>query len=415
MRIAVVTRTLAPIGGIESYVALSSEGVRARGHEVHVLAEEPDRPTGDGRAERAGAARVLERVGDLAPDVIVSHGLSHPSDEARLLDRAPMVFVAHVYHGTCVGAAKTMSFPEPAPCTRALGHACLALYFPRRCGGLSPVTMLRQFALQRDRLQVIRRCQAVLAFSQHAVREYAANGVQPDRLHWLPPPVRQGLEPFRASAPDQLHVVFAGRLERLKGPAVLLDALGPASRLLGRPLRATFAGEGSYARELEQRAEAVRRAWPAVDVRFSGRLARADVEALFRTASVLAVPSLWPEPFGLVGPEAGAFGVPAVAFATGGIPDWLTDGVNGHVARDLGSAASLADAIVMAVSDPDHYARLREGAREQAARFGLEVHVEGLERILERVARVDRERRSLVAGQPAREHETPALVGIGRE
>ena len=413
MRIAVVTRTLAPIGGIETYVALSAEGLRARGHEVHVLAEAPDAAAGAARAARAGAARVLGDIDELGPDVIMLHGLSHPSDEAGLLHRAPVLFVAHVYHGTCVGGAKTRSFPEPTPCSRPLGHTCLALYFPRRCGGLSPLTMLRQFGLQRDRLEVIRRCQAVLAFSRHAASEYAANGVSADRLYRLPPPVRQGPQRFVDPAPDPPHVVYAGRLERLKGPAVLLDALGPASRLLGRPLRATFAGDGSFARELQQRRGAVSRTWPAVDVRFSGKLARTEIEALFRTASLLAVPSLWPEPFGLVGPEAGAFGVPAVAFATGGIQDWLTDGVNGHFAREHGSARSLAEAIVTAVSDPHHHARLRAGAYEQARRFRLDVHVQELERILEKLARANGGRRRLATGHDAGEHERPA-VEVGR-
>ena len=44
------------------------------------------------------------------------------------------------------------------------------------------------------------------------------------------------------------------------------------------------------------------------------------------------VPSIWPEPFGQVGPEAGLYGVPAAAFAVGGTPSWLTDGVNGRLA-----------------------------------------------------------------------------------
>ena len=41
------------------------------------------------------------------------------------------------------------------------------------------------------------------------------------------------------------------------------------------------------------------------------------------------MPSLWPEPFGLVGIEALAAGRPVVASATGGIGDWLEDGVGG--------------------------------------------------------------------------------------
>jgi glycosyltransferase involved in cell wall biosynthesis len=75
------------------------------------------------------------------------------------------------------------------------------------------------------------------------------------------------------------------------------------------------------------------------------------------------VPSVWPEPFGLVGPEAAAYGVPAAAYAVGGIPDWLQDGVNGHLAPgNPPMAAGLADAIVNCLGDPAHYEQLRRGA-----------------------------------------------------
>jgi glycosyltransferase involved in cell wall biosynthesis len=118
-----------------------------------------------------------------------------------------------------------------------------------------------------------------------------------------------------------------------------------------------------------------------VEVIFHGWLAGEALDAAWRRSELLVVPSTWPEPFGLVGPEAGVHGVPAAAFGVGGITEWLTDGENGHVADGSGAlrAPSLADAIARCLADPAHWRRLSDGARRLAGRFRLAPHVAALE------------------------------------
>jgi glycosyltransferase involved in cell wall biosynthesis len=141
-----------------------------------------------------------------------------------------------------------------------------------------------------------------------------------------------------------LRLLFAGRMESLKGGTVLLDALPLVSSALSRPLVLTFAGDGSGRFGWARRADAIVRRHPAMRIEFTGWIEPAALAALFDSSDLLVVPSLWPEPFGLVGPEAGMRGLPAAAFAAGGIPEWLTDGVNGALAYGLPpAAADLAD------------------------------------------------------------------------
>ncbi len=167
----------------------------------------------------------------------------------------------------------------------------------------------------------------------------------------------------------------------------MLDALAPAAASLGRPLKLTFAGDGPDRVQWEQKSRRVQAANPNLKIEFSGLLNSARLDQLVLESDLLVVPSTWPEPFGLVGPEAGRHGLPAAAFAVGGIPEWLSDGINGHLAPgDPPSAAGLARAIVECLRDPAELARLRKGARELASRFDLDAHLNALLAILAEAA-----------------------------
>jgi glycosyltransferase involved in cell wall biosynthesis len=186
-------------------------------------------------------------------------------------------------------------------------------------------------------------------------------------------------------------------MERLKGGAMLLEALPGLPERLGRPVHVTFAGDGRERQAWGARARQVCARVPQLTVEFAGWVAPDRLPALFRRSHLLVVPSLWPEPFGLVGQEAGAYGLPAAAYAVGGIPDWLKAGVNGHLAPGHPPTADgLADAIVKCLSDPTHYDRLRRGAREEVrAAVDVERHVATLIEVLERASRRPEDRASV--------------------
>lgn len=375
MRIAVVTRLRSHVGGIETYVDLSSSALVARGHLVESFTEED------------GGSRLTAALERWRPEVVLSHGLGNPADEMTIASRWPTVFFAHVYHGTCVGAAKTLTFPSPTPCTRSLGVGCLVAYYPRRCGGWNPVTMLRQFDVQRARLRAIRSCRAVATLSRHIADEYVRHGVPPAQVQVMPPVVRDLGPATPGAVPRTPHIVYVGRMEHLKGPSVLLEAVALAAPRLGGVVDLTFAGDGSARETVKRRAAALSRTSSGIRTSFCGKVPPGDIRRLFETASLLAVPSLWPEPFGLIGLEAASCGVPAVAFPIGGIPEWLKDGVNGRLADRHASAASLADAIVDCLGREDRYLKLRDGARAEASRARPETHAARLEAVLVEAAR----------------------------
>jgi glycosyltransferase involved in cell wall biosynthesis len=118
-------------------------------------------------------------------------------------------------------------------------------------------------------------------------------------------------------------------------------------------------------------------------IEFIGWVNSRQRDELFRESHLLILPSIWPEPFGQVGVEAGHHGLPSAAFSVGGIPEWLQDGMNGHLAPgDPPRADGLAGAIVRCLKDAGDYRRLSLGAEEAAGRFSRNAHMERLEPLL---------------------------------
>jgi glycosyltransferase involved in cell wall biosynthesis len=220
--------------------------------------------------------------------------------------------------------------------------------------------------------------------------EFVRHGLAPQRVHALRLPLAPGRFPGSAERAQvtqaenrELRLLYVGRMTGVKGGAIMLDALAPAVASLGRPLKVTFVGDGPDRARWERKSRRVQAANRNLQIEFSGLLDSANLEQLMLDSDLLVIPSTWPEPFGLAGPEAGLRGLPAAAFAVGGIPDWLSDGVNGHLAPgDPPSAAGLARAIVECVGDPAELARLRNRAQELASRFDLDAHLNALLAIL---------------------------------
>ena len=90
-----------------------------------------------------------------------------------------------------------------------------------------------------------------------------------------------------------------------------------AWRRSGVELPLVLAGTGPLRAELEA---GRRRAGPALEV--LGWVERGRLSALYARARALVLPSRWQEPFGIVGIEALSFGVPVVAWESGGVGEW---------------------------------------------------------------------------------------------
>jgi glycosyltransferase involved in cell wall biosynthesis len=391
VRILLCSWHRAVAGGAEQYLRGLIPALAARGHEVAFL-HEHQHTEGDGTvdppgsgiplwcADELGADAALEAAAGWRPDVAYNQGMGSSDLEAALIAHVPTVLFAHGYYGTCATGTKRHAYPSVTACTRTFGPACLALHYPRRCGGLDPRALLAGYRQQAARFALLPRYRAVLVASSHMQHEFARHGVLLGCLRVAPLPpgdlTPDAMPP--AERPLTGRILFLGRLTAEKGAGLLVDAIPGAERGLGRRLTLTVAGTGPERDALQRRA--LER---GVDAAFPGWLAGDARLRALREADLVAVPSVWGEPFGLVGIEAGCVGTPAVGFAMGGIPDWLKAGETGELApADPPDVAGLADAMTRALGDPAHHQRLRVGAWTHARRYGMDAHLDALEPIL---------------------------------
>jgi glycosyltransferase involved in cell wall biosynthesis len=412
MRVAVIYSYRSKIGGIESYLDTVIKQLSHSGHDVSFWYEIKSDPTAEQIElprgvtswcfEELGIDRALKALREWTPDIIYSHGLLDTRLEEAVLGVAPAVIFVHGYYGTCISGSKTFSRPMARPCDHRFGTACLLNYHVRGCGGLNPLTMIDEYRRQSARLRSLPKYSAIITASNFMKTEFIRNGINAQKIHALSLPVvhtrdsdvvslrgqqegairsvkTNGRARENGSHSESWRLLFLGRMSRLKGGKFLLDALPRVSELLDKPLRVTFAGEGPDRPTWEKKARRAEDVRPNVEIKFPGWLSGEDLDATLRATDLLVVPSVWPEPFGLVGPEAGLFGVPAAAFDVGGISDWLSDGVNGFLAPgNPPTSRGLAEAIVKCLADPNTYARLRAGAFEAAQRFSVESHLAAL-------------------------------------
>jgi D-inositol-3-phosphate glycosyltransferase len=176
--------------------------------------------------------------------------------------------------------------------------------------------------------------------------------------------------------PLDAHVVlFAGRLQPLKAPDVLLRAVallleetpGLRSRLV---VPVVGGPSGTGLEHPESLAELASELGIDDVVRFVPPVPAAELAVWDAAASVVAVPS-YNESFGLVAAEALATGTPVVAAAVGGLTTVVEDEENGLLV-DTHEPRDWAAALRRVLLDDALRARLSEGARARAARFSWE-------------------------------------------
>ncbi|MFN8035217.1 MAG: glycosyltransferase family 1 protein [Acidimicrobiia bacterium] len=210
-----------------------------------------------------------------------------------------------------------------------------------------------------------RHAAAIVVASEFTRDELVREGFDPVRLHVVPHGVRvdapappDDATRLRTLGIERPFVLFVGTIEPRKGVALLIDVV--------REVRATHPSLAL--------AVAGPRGWGAVAgldepwVHELGAVEDRDLDALYRTALLCAVPSSY-EGFGFPALEAMARGCPVLASDTTSLPEVLGDG---GLLLPVDDRRAWRDAIVTLVDDADRRAALGERGRIRAGQYTWE-------------------------------------------
>ena len=309
-------------------------------------------------------ARKLRQLLEQDYDVIHYHNISLMGGPGVLrLGGALKLYTAHKYWLICPTHV-LFTFNREAcverKCIRCTLHA-------RR-----PVQLWRSVGwIQR----CLREVDCLLAPSEFAAKQFRQEGLDcPMQVlpHFVPFPTSL-TEPEAHPAHPRPYFLFVGRLEKLKGVQDLIRIFSKydAAELL-------IAGDGSYVDTLREQARGLQH------VHFLGSVDSLQLDALYRDAIALLVPSLCYETFGLTAAEAMAHGTPVIARRIGALTEIVEQSGGGRLFDTL---EQCRDEMERLRTDPGLRKHLGERGRNAAAEnWTVEVHLTRYVEIVRRVA-----------------------------
>lgn len=243
-------------------------------------------------------------------------------------------------------------------------------------GGDAPSVRSLRTALKAVRLALhVPRVDRWVAVSRFVARAYAGHGIRADALPNFTALPSNGGRPFE----ERSGIVFAGRLTREKG---VLDVISLARRLGSTPV--TVIGRGPLERDVREAEREL------ANLSYPGEVAGPEVTGRLAVARLAVIPSRWQEPAGLVALEAMAAGTPVVAYARGGLAEYVRDAGAGPVVAP--DDAELAVVCRNLHGDRAAWTRFAvSGRRSVTENHSPERYAERLERVY-RAAREERRR-----------------------
>ncbi len=369
-----------PGDGVGSFMEPIAKGVAARGHEVHLVA--PWHPSITRGTQDAGVHFHFFKYAPLPALNVFGYagGLRRDTSlRGAAWAAAPLAMAAGMFKAWRVATKRRATImhghwvvPGGVIAAAAAGRRPLIVSLH----GSDVFVAERHGIVGRAARSVFARAAWVTACSDDLRDRALRLGARRDAIETLPYGV--DTDRFRPDADARRDVrrelglaeapmVFAaGRLVSKKGFDVLIEAaVSLRARIPG--VRVLIAGEGDLRQSLERAAGATHGT-----VALLGNRSQDDIARLAAAADVIAVPSVHDEAGNVdglpnVALEALASGTPVVATRVGGLPQVISDGIDGRLVPER-DAAALAEALGHLLANPAASRGLGQAARARVMR-----------------------------------------------
>ncbi len=284
----------------------------------------------------------------------------------------PVIYTVHDVLGYCFKNPRAERLEDRAKilpktksiCNKPLGIECIKNRCISLLSGENIFNNLLRYFITLWKFREFRKLDKFIVHSEYIKNELIKNGFPVKKIVLLNMfiPLSDKWEAHEMHECNNNTILYVGSLFRSKGIFELIDVF---NLLRDIDWKAKIIGDGyciddlkNYLRELNL----------SERVQFIGKVNRDELGKFYQTASVVVFPSMCPESFGMVGIEAMYFGKPVVAFAAGGVIEWLKNGDTGLLVN-FGDINLFAEKLRSILLNKELSKKLGNNAREAAKNY----------------------------------------------
>jgi len=320
---------------------------------------------------------VNQILNDQSPDIVFIHQVLNAKLIGMLTRKMPSIRFMHGHKLICPDGHKFLNTFKK-PCPFPLGLMCQLRAYKYRCMPRNPIRGIYSISIAKRNRKYHRYRSHLVVASQFMKEVLIYNGFSIDKISVCPYFSSEPVSENCNNENTEPIVLALGRMVVAKG----MDYLVRAFNGLESRARLVIIGDGPELEKLKKLCETLN---INQRVSFQGWLNSAECKKWYMRSSLIVVPSIWPEPFGIVGIEAMSFAKPVVAFNSGGVSEWLRDGETGFLVP-TGDTEMLKNKIELLLMHPSISEQMgKRGKEYYKEKFTPQGHIKLLKSVFNKV------------------------------